>query len=560
MKKALSILLSGILLMAVIIAVPFTASAATDREIDLSKSNLLTTKETTMTYEGGILKFTVANWYGAIANKQPIKDVDSISKTCKEIGLRDADNALVRLESGKKYAVTLNYKFVNNNGNNSNIGHLPQIAIGYDSTANASSTSAGNFYVAAVKNHVLTDKENSYYLSAVIEGKDKPLRIAFSGVWKFEINSILLQEINAAAENQVTVVYCDGGEYKAEFETEGGALKTPVKDGMAFAGWYSKPDFSGKKVTTATKGAVLYAKWIDLAKSDLKIDLSKSNLLTTNETTMTYEGGILKFTVANWYGAIANKQPIKDVDSISKTCKEIGLRDADNALVRLESGKKYAVTLNYKFVNNNGNNSNIGHLPQIAIGYDSTANASSTSAGNFYVAAVKNHVLTDKENSYYLSAVIEGKDKPLRIAFSGVWKFEINSILLQEINAAAENQVTVVYCDGGEYKAEFAEEGEALKTPVKEGKKFVGWYSSPDFSGAKVTTVTAGAVVYAKWINPIEGDLNEDEVADIRDLVMLKEAVINQDTDMKYDLDGDSKPATKDDLLFLKKLLLGITV
>ena len=560
MKKALSILLSGILLMAVITAIPFTASAATDRVIDLSKSNLLTTNETTMTYEGGILKFTVANWYGAIANKQPIKDVGSISKTCKEIGLRDADNALVRLESGKKYAVTLNYKFVNNNGNNSNIGHLPQIAIGYDSTANASATSAGNFYVAAVKNHVLTDKENSYYLSAIIEGKDKPLRIAFSGVWNFEINSVLLQEIDANAENQVTVVYCDGGEYKAGFETEGGALKTPVKDGMEFGGWYSSPDFSGAKVTTATKGAVLYAKWIDLAKSDLKIDLSKSNLLTTKETTMTYEGGILKFTVANWYGAIANKQPIKDVGSISKTCKEIGLRDADNALVRLESGKKYAVTLNYKFVNNNGNNSNIGHLPQIAIGYDSTANASATSAGNFYVAAVKNHVLTDKENSYYLSAVIEGKDKPLRIGFSGVWKFEINSILLQEINAAAENQVTVVYCDGGEYKAEFAEEGGALKTPVKDGKKFVGWYSASDFSGAKVTTVTAGAVVYAKWINPIKGDLNEDEVADIRDLVMLKEAAINQDTDMKYDLDGDSKPATKDDLLFLKKLLLGITV
>ena len=560
MKKALSILLSGILLMAVIIAVPFTASAATDREIDLSKSNLLTTKETTMTYEGGILKFTVANWYGAIANKQPIKDVDSISKTCKEIGLRDADNALVRLESGKKYAVTLNYKFVNNNGNNSNIGHLPQIAIGYDSTANASSTSAGNFYVAAVKNHKLTDLGNNYYLNAEIVGNGKPLRIGFSGVWKFEINSILVQEINADAENQVTVVYCDGGEYKAEFETEGGALKTPVKDGMAFAGWYSKPDFSGKKVTTATAGAVLYAKWIDLAKSDLKIDLSKSNLLTTKETTMTYEGGTLKFTVANWYGAIANKQPIKDVDSISKTCKEIGLRDADNALVRLESGKKYAVTLNYKFVNNNGNNSNIGHLPQIAIGYDSTANASSTSAGNFYVAAVKNHKLTDLGNNYYLNAEIVGNGKPLRIGFSGVWKFEINSILVQEINADAENQVTVVYCDGGEYKAEFETEGGALKTPVKDGMAFAGWYSKPDFSGKKVTTVTAGAVVYAKWINPIEGDLNEDEVADIRDLVMLKEAVINQDTDMKYDLDGDSKPATKDDLLFLKKLLLGITV
>jgi len=41
---------------------------------------------------------------------------------------------------------------------------------------------------------------------------------------------------------------------------------------------------------------------------------------------------------------------------------------------------------------------------------------------------------------------------------------------------------------------------------------------------------------------------------------MLKKAAINQDTDMKYDLDGDSKPAMATDLLFLKKLLLGITV
>ena len=556
MKKALSILLSGVLLMTVIIAVPFTASAATDRVIDLSKSNLLTTNETTMTYESGILKFTVANWYGAIT-KQPIGAVGSKSTWCKEIGLKYEDGALARLESGKRYAVTLNYKFVSNNYNNSNTGHLPQIAIGYD--GNGSSTSAGKFYVAAVKNHVLTDQDNSYYLSAVIEGNDKPLRIAFSGVWKFEINSILLQEINADAENQVTVVYCDGGEYKAEFAAEGGALKTPVKDGKEFCGWYSTSDFSEEKVTTATKDAVLYAKWIDLAKSDLKIDLSKSNLLTTNETTMTYESGILKFTVANWYGAIT-KQPIGAVGSKSTWCKEIGLKYEDGALARLESGKRYAVTLNYKFVSNNYNNSNTGHLPQIAIGYDGTANASSTSAGNFYVAAVKNHVLADKENSYYLSAVIEGNGKPLRIGFTGVWKFEINSILLQEINAAAENQVTVVYCDEREYKAEFAAEGEALKTPVKEGKKFVGWYYNSDFSGAKVTTVTADAVVYAKWINLIEGDLNEDEVADIRDLVMLKEAAINQDTDMKYDLDGDTQPATEDDLLFLKKLLLGITV
>ena len=551
MKKALSILLSSVLLMTVIIAVPFTASAATDREIDLEKSELLITSDSTaMKYDNGKLELSAKQWYG---ENKPIGAVGDTSTWCKEIGLKYADGSWAWLESGKRYAVTLNYKILNNNGNGSDTQHLPQIAIGYD--GNGTSTSKGAFYVAAVKNHAKTDAGSSYYLTAEIVGNGKPLRIGFTGVVKFEINSILLQELDATAENQVTVVYCDGGEYKAEFAAEGEALKTPVKEGKKFGGWYSSPDFNGAKVTTVTAGAVLYAKWIDLAKSDLKIDLSKLYFVTTQNASLTYEGGILKVIADNWYGAT---KPIGAVGSISKTCKEIGLRDADNALVRLESGKRYAVTLNYTILNNNGNTKKQENLPQIAIGYDGIG--ASTSAGNFHVDAVKNHVLTDKGNSYYLNAEIAGKGKPLRIGLSGVWQFQIKSILLQEIDATAENQVTVVYCDGGEYKAEFAEAGEALKTPVKEGKKFGGWYSSPDFSGEKVTTVTAGAVVYAKWINPIKGDLNEDEVADIRDLIMLKKAAINQDTDMKYDLDGDSTPATAADLLFLKKLLLGITV
>ena len=552
MKKALSILLSSVLLMTVIIAVPFTTSAATDREIDLEKSELLITSDSTaMKYDNGKLELSAQQYYW---DTKPIGAVGSKSTWCKEIGLKYEDGTLAQLESSRKYAVTLNYTFVNNNGNNQDARNLPQIAIGYD--GNGSSTSKGAFYVAAVKNHAKTDAGSSYYLTAEIEGNGKPLRIGFTGVVKFEINSILLQEINANAENQVTVVYCDGGEYKAEFAAEGEALKTPVKDGKKFVGWYSASDFSGERVTTATKGAVLYAKWIDLAKSDLKIDLSKSELLITSDSTaMKYDNGKLELSAQQYYW---DTKPIGAVGSKSTWCKEIGLKYEDGALAQLESGKRYAVTLNYTFVNNNGNSQDARNLPQIAIGYD--GNGSSTSKGAFYVAAVKNHAKADAGSSYYLTAEIVGNGKPLRIGFTGVVKFEINSILLQEIDAAAENQVTVVYCDGGEYKAEFAAEGEALKTPVKDGKKFVGWYSASDYSGAKATTVTAGAVVYAKWINPIEGDLNEDGAADIRDLVMLKKAAINQDTDMKYDLDGDSTPATAADLLFLKKLLLGITV
>ena len=552
MKKALSILLSSVLLMTVIIAVPFTASAATDREIDLEKSELLITSDSTaMKYDNGKLELSAQQYYW---DTKPIGAVGSKSTWCKEIGLKYEDGTLAQLESSKKYAVTLNYTFVNNNGNNQDARNLPQIAIGYD--GNGTSTSKGAFYVAAVKNHAKADAGSSYYLTAEIVGNGKPLRIGFTGVVKFEINSILLQEIDANAENQVTVVYCDGGEYKAEFAAEGEALKTPVKDGKKFVGWYSAPDFSGERVTTATKGAVVYAKWIDLAKSDLKIDLSKSELLITSDSTaMKYNNGKLELSAQQWYW---DTKPIGAVGSKSTWCKEIGLKYENGTLAQLESGKKYAVTLNYTFVNNNGNSQDARNLPQIAIGYD--GNGTSTSKGAFYVAAVKNHAKADAGSSYYLTAEIVGNGKPLRIGFTGVVKFEINSILLQEIDATAENQVTVVYCDGGEYKAEFAAEGEALKTPVKDGKKFVGWYSASDYSGAKVTTVTAGAVVYAKWINPIEGDLNEDGVADIRDLVMLKAAAINQDTDMKYDLDGDSTPATATDLLFLKKLLLGITV
>ena len=550
MKKALSILLSGILLMAVITAIPFTASAATDRVIDLSKSELLITSDSTaMKYDNGKLELSAQQYYW---DTKPIGAVGSKSTWCKEIGLKYEDGALAQLVSGKRYAVTLNYTFVNNNGNSQDARNLPQIAIGYD--GNGSSTSKGAFYVAAVKNHTKTDAGSSYYLTAEIVGNGKPLRIGFTGVVKFEINSILLQEIDATAENQVTVVYCDDGEYKAEFATEGEALKTPVKDGKKFVGWYSASDFSGERVTTATKGAVLYAKWIDLAKSDLKIDLSKSELLITSDSTaMKYDNGKLELSAQQYYW---DTKPIGAVGSKSTWCKEIGLKYEDGALAQLVSGKRYAVTLNYTFVNNNGNSQDARNLPQIAIGYD--GNGSSTSKGAFYVAAVKNHTKTDAGSSYYLTAEIVGNGKPLRIGFTGVVKFEINSILLQEIDANAENQVTVVYCDGGEYKAEFAAEGEALKTPVKDGKKFVGWYSASDYSGAKATTVTAGAVVYAKWINPIEGDLNEDGVADIRDLVMLKKAAINQDTDMKYDLDGDSKPANAGDLSFLRRLLLGI--
>ena len=556
MKKALSILLSSVLLMTVIIAVPFTASAATDREIDLEKSELLVAGDNTnMAYdaEGAILKLSIQQWYGA---SKPISAVGDTSTWCKEIGLKYADGNWAWLESGKRYAVTLNYKILNNNGNGSDTQHLPQIAIGYDD--NGSTSSKGAFYVAAVKNHKRADKGNSYYLNAEIAvEKDKPLRIGLSGAWQFQINSILLQEINADAENQVTVVYCDDGEYKAEFVTEGGALKTPVKDGKEFGGWYSASDFSGEKVTAATAGAVLYAKWINPTKTDITVDLSNLYLVTKEKASLICDDGICEVTASDWYW---ESIPIGIVESISTGCREMGLKYADNTLLKLESGKRYAVTLNYKFVNNNGNTQEARNLPQIAIGYDSTEGASSTSAGNFYVAAVKNHKLTDLGNNYYLNAEIVGNGKPFRIGFSGVWKFQINSISLQEIDANAEDQVSVVYCDGGEYKAEFETADGALKTPVKDGKKFVGWYSAPDFSGEKVTLATAGAVVYAKWIDLIKGDLNEDGAVDIRDLVMLKKAAINQDTDMKYDLDGDSKPAMAADLLFLKKLLLGITV
>ncbi len=365
MKRLLSALSASVLLVTAIILTPFAAAVnnnptVADRVIDLSKSQLLITSDNTaMTYdtEGGILKLSAQQWYW---DNKPIRAVGSKSTWCKEIGLKYEDGALAQLESGKRYAVTLNYTFVNNNGNR--------------------------------KNHTKTDAGSSYYLTGEITGNGKPLRIGFTGVVKFEINSILLQEVDTAAENQVTVVYCDDGEYKAEFAEEGGALKTPVKDGMEFVGWYSSPDFSGERVTAAAAGAVLYAKWV---AGGPKIDMSKSVLLTAGDNTaMTYdtEGEKLKLSAQQWYW---DNKPIRAVGSKSTWCKEIGLKYTNGAWVQLESGKRYAITLNYRIVNNNGNSQDARNLPQIAIGYD--GNGSPTSKGAFYVAAVKNHT---KKKSY----------------------------------------------------------------------------------------------------------------------------------------------------------------
>ena len=152
MKRLLSALSASVLLVTAIISTPFVAAVnnnptATDRAIDLSKSDLLVKSDTAMTYdtESGILKLSVQQWYGS---NKPIRAVGSTSTWCKEIGLKYTDGALVRLESGKRYAVTLNYKIVNNNGNASATNHLLQVAIGYD--GNGSPTSTGAFYVAAV--------------------------------------------------------------------------------------------------------------------------------------------------------------------------------------------------------------------------------------------------------------------------------------------------------------------------------------------------------------------------------------------------------------------------
>lgn len=61
------------------------------------------------------------------------------------------------------------------------------------------------------------------------------------------------------------------------------SLPTPVKSGYAFFGWYTKPDFSGDKVTTIPKGSTgnltLYAKW----EESVTITIDQSDLYLTYE-------------------------------------------------------------------------------------------------------------------------------------------------------------------------------------------------------------------------------------------------------------------------------------
>ena len=40
-----------------------------------------------------------------------------------------------------------------------------------------------------------------------------------------------------------------------------------------------------------------------------------------------------------------------------------------------------------------------------------------------------------------------------------------------------------------------------LVAPVKEGHMFLGWYTNPEFTGEKVTSVSRGCTLYASWVN-----------------------------------------------------------
>ena len=105
---------------------------------------------------------------------------------------------------------------------------------------------------------------------------------------------------NVTSLNKVySITYYDGDEIISDrFQTKYTrlcsdiSLPTPVKSGYAFFGWYTKPDFSGDKVTTIPKGSTgnltLYAKWEDA----VIITIEQSDL----ELTYDRQTGIIIFT------------------------------------------------------------------------------------------------------------------------------------------------------------------------------------------------------------------------------------------------------------------------
>ena len=341
-------------------------------------------------------------------------------------------------------------------------------------------------------------KKTGYTFDGWYENKD------FSGNKITEISKGSTEDVNLYAKWNLidyTITYnLNGGENssanptKYNVETQETTLAEPKKTGYIFDGWYESKDFTGKQVTEISKGRTkdvnLYAKW-NLIDYIITYNLNGGENNNANpveynvetQATTLAEPKKTGYIFDGWYESkdfTGNK-----VTEISKgSAEDVNLYakylyakwQANTYTITLNNEKTLEINVTYN-----------SELPEVSIPKQKKG---------YYFTGYYTQI-NGIEHQYYNE---QGK---------GIKKWDIpNNAILYAKSKLSEYIISYELNKGqnasvNPLKYTVNTETIVLEVPKFRGRKFLGWYTTNDFIGNRVTEIPQGSIgdikLYAKW-------------------------------------------------------------
>ena len=259
-------------------------------------------------------------------------------------------------------------------------------------------------------------------------------------------------------------------------------LQDPSKPGSRFLGWYTTSDFSGSTITTIPANSQqtydLYAKWLDPISVNFVAN-----------------GGSSVNSITDLPGDpfIAPTAPTRAGYRFDGWFIDNSLNDAytfntfPNSNLTLYA-KWTALPFNITFETNGGSlMSAIIRTTDQSISLPSNP----TRAGYTFAGWFTDSGLTSRFNASVMP--------PNDVTLYAKWTLNTYSISYN-LNGGTNN-------GANPSSVSIESPSIALATPTKGISRFLGWYTTPDFSGNPINIITTGAqqalTLYAKWLDPI---------------------------------------------------------
>jgi len=441
MKKLLSVVLVVCLCLSAFSSMAFISAETTEKFIDFSKtvrigadSDLGNGKIVVTNNSDGSMKVDSSNY-----TKLLFKDGTAITSNlwCKGAVycLKYNDGTNVVLSKGMQYIINVVYSVDSIDTDNQT--YHPQIALTLNTTNNDTAENGNTVLASDIKHNT---GDYSLIAKRVSVDGNKPLRLIFAGDGVFTVKSVIISTTAIVTRKadlvNVAPISASGSTYK---------------------------NFSP---ATATE--------------PLKISPTRS---IDNEM---FEGQ--NQWVNNWHpSALWIKGGL------------IPLKFEDGTYFTYKAGHQFSVTVNFKFATCDTEDTKKD--PKICLVRNNNKSTSGDNGtfviGGFrlygYAKNLTEHLNINKSFTTTVKDEAAKDGHPIRLAFSGLGNIEVQSVYITDNNPGQ----IVTYIDDGVEIAEFANNGDALKTPLaKDGYTFMGWF---DANGNKVETVSGNITVTAHW-------------------------------------------------------------